>query len=126
MPRSWLSLRARRGASRSSASATRRVQETTLRDALGAAPDPGRRLSDGILIQASVLARLAGIKLLRLEATVVLVPAEVSGSETTPRRTPPPRRVLPADTPAGRSLADAVRRIDEGAQLLANGRHDNR
>ena len=40
-------------------------------------PGGGSGLSDGIVVEASVLARLLGIKLLTLEGTVVLSPAEL-------------------------------------------------
>ena len=41
-----------------------------------ASPTTGaRRPSDGILIQASILARLLGLRLLTLDATITLVPA---------------------------------------------------
>jgi hypothetical protein len=80
--------------------------------ALSAAVDPTRRLSEGALVQASVRARLLGIPLLRLDATVVLMPAAI--------RAPSP--ALPAEN----GLAEAVRSINDGAEVLdqvrANGR----
>lgn len=60
-------------------------------------------------------ARLLGIPLLRLEATVVLVPAGISG----PARVRPSRGSAKRSRMAGGDLADAVRRIDEGAKVLA-------
>jgi hypothetical protein len=42
-------------------------------------PPSSRQLSDGLLIETSVLARLLGIKLLTLEGTVVLSPAQLQG-----------------------------------------------
>jgi hypothetical protein len=41
---------------------------------------PAERLSEGSIVRASVLARLLGIRLLRLEADILLVPARVEGS----------------------------------------------
>ncbi len=76
------------------------------------------------MVEASVVARLLGMRLLKLDATVVLHPAEVS--PVPPQRPGEPRarsragRVLPA--PGARGLADAVRSIDEGAALLAEAR----
>jgi hypothetical protein len=67
-----------------------------------------------VVIEASILARLLGLRLLRLDATVVLAPAEV-----TRRRNRPP----PPGTPL---LARANREIDEGADLLAEARQDSR
>jgi hypothetical protein len=80
---------------------------------LKAVPDRRRRVSDGVLVEASILARLLGIRLLTLDLTLVLVPADVSA--------PSPQ---PARTGAGRGLAHAVRSINEGAQLLAESRRN--
>jgi hypothetical protein len=89
------------------------------------APDRGRRLSDGALVEASIRARLLGIPLLRLDATVVLMPAEVTARSSAPDEpvrtrsfgVPPARSGV-----AGRSLAEAVRSINEGAEVLAEVR----
>jgi hypothetical protein len=80
--------------------------------ALTAAVDPSRRLSGGGLVQASVRARLLGIPLLRLDATVVLMPAAI---------TTPSSRLA-----AGEGLADAVRSINDGAETLAQVRNGQR
>jgi hypothetical protein len=89
---------------------------------LEAVPDRRRRVSDGVLVEASILARLLGIRLLTLDATLVLVPAVVSA----PPRTPPRRTRAPRARPAavGRGLAEAVRSINEGAELLDEARRD--
>jgi hypothetical protein len=71
-----------------------------------------RRLSEGALVQASVRARLLGIPLLRLDATVALMPAACGISS-------------PA-VAAGNGLAEAVRSINEGADVLAQVRQDGR
>ena len=80
--------------------------------ALTAAVDPSRRLSEGALVQASVRARLLGLPLLRLDATVVLVPAAI----TTPS----------SAIAAGDGLAEAVRSINDGAEMLAQVRRNGR
>ena len=49
--------------------------------------DRRRRPSDGVVVEASILARLLGIRLLTLDATVVLVPADVTAPPT-PRYEP--------------------------------------
>ena len=93
---------------------------------LNAAPARRRRLSDGVLLEASVLGRVLGVRILTLRATVVLAPATV----TTPADADPPARVdgrgsraaPPRRRAGGRELAEAVRRIDEGAELLAEAR----
>ena len=80
--------------------------------AVTAAVDPRRRLSEGGLVQASVRARLLGIPLLRLDATIALMPAALTPSS-------------PA-VAAGNGLAEAVRSINEGAEILAQVRRDGR
>jgi hypothetical protein len=89
-----------------------RVVETSDPVALTAAPDRSRRLSEGALVQASVRARLLGIPLLRLNATVALMPAANTASFSA--------------VAAGNGLAEAVRSINEGAEVLAKVRRDGR
>ena len=86
----------------------RRGDGETPRVALTAAVDRNRRLSEGALIQASVRARLLGLPLLRLDATIALMPAAISPSFTS--------------LGGGRGLADAVRSINDGAEILAQVR----
>jgi len=80
--------------------------------ALTAAVDRSRRLSEGALVQASVGARLLGIPLLRLDATVMLLPTATTISSST--------------VAAGNGLAEAVRSINDGAEVLAQVRRDDR
>jgi hypothetical protein len=81
--------------------------------AITAPVDRKRRLAEGGLVQATVRARLLGIPLLRLDATVALVPAAYS--------------VTSPALASGNGLVEAVQRINEGAEVLAqvrrNGRH---
>ena len=90
----------------------------------------GAPRSEGILVEASVVARLLGMRLLKLDATVVLSPADVATRSATPRDLPTiesgrASEVLPRRPhPAGRGLAEAVRHIKEGEELLAEARHD--
>jgi hypothetical protein len=79
---------------------------------LTAAVDPSRRLSEGALVQASVRARLLRIPLLRLDATVVLMPAAI--------------RAPSSALAAGDGLAEAVRSINDGAEVLAQVRRNGR
>jgi hypothetical protein len=44
-------------------------------------PDSSKQLSDGVVIQASVLARLLGVKLLTVDATVLVSPAQLTEHE---------------------------------------------
>jgi hypothetical protein len=96
------------------------------------APDRRRRLSDAALVEASVAARLLGMRILTLNATVALVPADVTAA-THPVRDRPPSEDQAAHVPmrssgdsrarpgtAKHNLADAVRNLEEGARLLAD------
>lgn len=87
---------------------------------LTSAADRRRSLSNGALVQASIRARLLGIPLLRLDATVVLVPAEIEAPSSAPHE---PARTRSFDSgAAGRGLAEAVRSINEGEEVLAKAR----
>jgi pyridoxal biosynthesis lyase PdxS len=94
--------------------------------ALTAIPDRRRRPSDGLVVEAKIVARLLGLRLLTLEATVVVVPAEVTAPahtiDGTPRAPARSDGVPPERAGAAGSLAEAVRRIDEGAAILAEVR----
>lgn len=96
---------------------------------LTATPDRTRRPSDGLVVEALIVARLLGIRLLKLDATVVIAPAEVTMPSSTPHEVPSrlPARSLDAapnrSGEIGGGLAEAVRRIDEGAAILAEARH---
>ena len=91
------------------------------------APDRGARRSDATLVEASVTARLFGMKLLTLDAKVALVPAEVAVAVPRPAREPVAHApALSSRNSRGRGgavghrgLTDAVRTLDEGARLLA-------
>ena len=91
---------------------------------LTVATDRRGRLSQGVLVEGSILARLLGMRLLRLEATVVLTPADVETSTGPRRAARRPSSASPPRRSAGprRGLADATRDIDEGARLLAQAR----
>jgi hypothetical protein len=107
-----------------------RINETTAPVVLRAIPDRSRRLSDGVLIDASLRARLLGLRLLTVDATIVLVPADVRA--TSPTAHPPAERQGPMSSgpaprrsvAAGPRLAQAVRSINEAADLLAESRRD--
>jgi hypothetical protein len=79
---------------------------------LSARANRARRLSEGALAQGSIRARLLGLPLLRLDATIVLLPAALD--RPSPRGTD------------GNELIEAVRRINEGADVLARVRDDGR
>ena len=86
-------------------------------------PDGTRQLSDGLVIDASVVARLLRIRLLTLEASVIVSPAEmqVPHADDVPGRAisiqPAGSRGRPGRIGAG--LAGAEQAIEEGAATLA-------
>src|SRR5687768_16064266 len=99
--------RGRRSDSRSTAPATERATTN-----LTAVPDADRPLSEGLVVEASVVARVFRIRLLAVDARVVISPAHVHGqSPNVPPRTQ--RRAI------GAGLVAAERLIDEGASSLA-------
>lgn len=77
-------------------------------------------MREATLVRARVLARVLGIKLLTLEARVVLEPAE---REPEPARLPPRRGPTGEPRPIGAGLARATRAIDEGEASLAAARN---
>lgn len=93
----------------------------------------GRRLSEGALVEARLRARLLGIPLLKVDALVVLVPGNPSAVAPSTSSASRARSVEPTLTSGNRSrrveapgsaLADAVRSIDEAAELLAEARRN--
>lgn len=91
-------------------------------------PDDDARLADGVLVEADVHARVLGLRLLRLDATVVLLPA---GTRPAPEPTmavrPVAASVGPAQAPPP-ALTDGVapllrarKLIAEADELLARG-----
>ena len=93
------------------------------RAALTAIPDGARRLADGFVIEASIVARLLGIRLLRVEARLVVSPAEMLTETRNPAGALPARNLRAIGSGRiGAQLAAAQRRIDEGATRLHAGR----
>ena len=107
-----------------------RTLATTGPVALTAIPDRRRHLSDGVLVDASIHARLLGLRLLTVDATIVLVPADVANTSPADHRAaerpaPRPLAAAPRRSVAARPrLAQAVRTINEAAELLADTRRD--
>jgi len=52
------------------------------------APDGDGHLSEGVLVETHLLARLLGLRLLRIDGVVTLAPARVSASAVDPRSVP--------------------------------------
>jgi hypothetical protein len=95
-----------------------------------AVPDPRKRLSDGVLVDACIRARLLGIPLLKVEATIVLAPAGLTAAASPLRDLPigssarPSRAASTRPEHSRQALAEAVRTINEGAELLAEARRN--
>ena len=89
-------------------------------------------MADGVLVEASILARVLGVRLLTIDATVALVPADVKGPSQAAHAPPllgSARSSGRAPTRSGAArhgLAEAVRSLDEGAMLLAEARRRSR
>jgi hypothetical protein len=96
-----------------------------------AIPDRRRRLSEGVLVEARIRARLLGIRLLTIDATVVLAPADVTAPSVAAHDPPQHASVLRSSgvsrsrsAATGHRLAEAVQSINEGMELLAATRRD--
>ena len=102
--------RGRRSDSRSTAPVTARATTNLI-----AVPDGEGALSDGLVVEASVVARVFRVRLLEVDASLVVSPANVKG------RTP----AMPSRTrrrTVGAGLVAAERVLDEGAASLAASR----
>ncbi|HEX5911374.1 MAG TPA: hypothetical protein VFY44_12850 [Thermoleophilaceae bacterium] len=77
-------------------------------------------MTEPTLVRARVLARVLGVKLLTLEAQVVLEPAAAAPE---PAALPPRRGPTGEPRPIGVGLAQATRAIDEGEASLAAARN---
>jgi hypothetical protein len=90
--------------------------------------DRRRRLSEGVLVEARIRARLLGMRLLTIDATVVLAPADLTAPSVRAHELPASVRSsgIPRNRSAasGRGLAEAVQSINEGMELLATTRRD--
>jgi hypothetical protein len=74
----------RRSDSRRTANSTGQRPATSL----VAVPDSGGRLSEGLVIEGTVVARLLGLRLLVLDARIVLAPAQLKDPPSADQGTP--------------------------------------
>ena len=88
----------------------------------------GRHLSEGALVEARLRGRVLGVPLLKIDALIAIVPANSTPVPSMPR-TPSGEPTLSSrnrprklDTP-GSALAEAVRSIDQAAELVAEARN---
>ena len=96
-------------------------------------PDDDARLADGVLVEADVHARVLGLRLLRLDATVVLLPAgtrpvavpsavpSVVAQPVTASGGPVPQAPRPALVDGTAPLLRARKLLAEADELLARG-----
>jgi len=77
-----------------------------------------QRLSEGMVIEASIIARVLRLRLLTVDASIVLLPAgeRRSGGEAV---TPSPEPWMIGRTGTRGRLSDAIRSIDHAEQGLA-------
>jgi hypothetical protein len=126
MRRSLRWRRGRQGDSTSTAPAIERTRRTPLSTHLIVDPDGAQRLSEGLVVEASVVARLLRIRLLVIDASLIVAPAHVRGRTRAATYTADER--LAPDTPRtraraiGAGLAAAERCLSEGAASLARSR----
>ena len=80
-----------------------------------AVPDRRRRLSEGLVVEASIVARLFRFRLLAIDAGLVVSPARVAARSPAVAPRTRPRAI-------GGGLAAAERCLDEGAAHLAASR----
>ncbi|MBY5164225.1 hypothetical protein [Salsipaludibacter albus] len=84
------------------------------------ATDRDADLSAGVVVETDLVARLFGLRLLRLSGTVLLLPARtVDDVEVAVRPTRGDARRSGAVDPPGTRLAAVARRLDDNASRLA-------
>jgi hypothetical protein len=59
------------------------------------APDAAADLTEGVLVETHLLARVAGVRLLRIDGIVALTPARLVASASDPRAVPLTSTVVP-------------------------------
>lgn len=94
-----------------------------------ALPDHANRLSEGILLQGTILARFMGLRLLKLDATLTILPADTRRHVPVPEQ----RRLAPSldlhtaftrPVAPRHSLGEALQAIQQSRELLARAREN--
>ena len=98
--------------------AAQQTLATTTADPPVAVPDGNKDLSGGVLIETSVLARLLGVKLLTLEGTVIVSPADIRPLDIHPQ----PRY----ESAVGSTPRDALQPASPNSHPNARGKLGNR
>jgi hypothetical protein len=83
------------------------------------APATGSHLSDGVVVQTQLVARLLGVRLLRVEGVVHLAPARLECRD--PARRPPQE----AERAVGADLVRASQLLEDGDRLLGSAARHN-
>lgn len=87
------------------------------------APDTASHLSDGVVVQARLVARLLGLRVLRVDGVVHLAPARLERTDVVPRPARPTEQARPArqaPDPLGVDLARASQLLDDGDRRLGS------
>jgi hypothetical protein len=98
---------------RSDSGSTARATEPATANLI-AIPDGGGRLSEGLVVEASIVARLFRLRVLAVDASLVISPARAKSR--------PPVAARTRSRAIGGGLAAAERCIDEGAASLTASR----
>jgi hypothetical protein len=80
------------------------------------APDADGRLAEGVLVETHLLARLLGIRLLRVDGVVTIAPARLAASAVDPRAVPITSTMEP-----GAGLERAAHLLRDCERRRANG-----
>ena len=91
-----------------------------------ARPMPHGSMSNGVIVEASIVARLLGVKLLRLHAEVTLVPAQLEQAAVVEQRALPPATSIdlprsPVDLESG-TISDAVMLLQRATHTLRDAK----
>ena len=102
--------RRRNGSSRT-ARAGRWPRASTITAAPALLPDRASQLSDGVVVETRLTARLLGVRLLRVDGIVLMSPARLSAPVPAP--SPPARATNAVPGPNGHLLAQAAQLLQE-------------
>ena len=88
------------------------------------APDTASHLSDGVVVQTRLVARLLGLRVLRVDGVVHLAPARLEPAGSARPQAPRAWEVRPsrgASDALGADLAHASRLLEDGDRRLGHG-----
>ena len=89
------------------------------------APDTASHLSDGVVVQTRLVARLLGLRVLRVDGVVHLAPARLEPAGSARPQAPRPawevRSSRGASDALGADLAHASRLLEDGDRRLGRG-----